>query len=235
MKATFEDIERKKLAAAIASVNGAAVKYQGPPTFAYAVGDYTIDRNGTLEGPDDEQLLAELKDLGYESARQELDGEPVSEEPAEEESIEGKPTEAELPIDSLEISIPRNTLTDEQIENLKQIIASKDTLIKKALGRENFSLHIGDEKISFDGFGSCSADEAHAYTDFIGKVCEMARNQKRVTAKEQPVENERYTFRCFLLRLGFIGKEYKDDRRILLQNLSGSSAFREGHRKGEKA
>ena len=234
MKATFEDIERKKLAAAIASVNGAAVKYQGPPTFAYAVGDYTIDRNGTLEGPDDEQLLAELKDLGYESAWQELDGEPVSEEPAEEESIEGKPTEAELPIDSLEISIPRNTLTDEQIENLKQIIASKDTLIKKALGRENFSLHIVDEKISFDGFGNCSADEAHAYTDFIGKVCEMARNQKRVTAKAQPVENERYTFRCFLLRLGFIGKEYKDDRKILLQNLSGSSAFREGHRKGEE-
>ena len=47
------------------------------------------------------------------------------------------------------------------------------------------------------------------------------------------VINEKYTFRCFLLRLGFIGDEFKMDRKILLENLSGSSAFRNGGLKDE--
>ena len=56
----------------------------------------------------------------------------------------------------------------------------------------------------------------------------MALKQKRITTKEKPVDNEKYAFRCFLLRLGFIGAEYKTARKILLKNLSGSSAFRNG-------
>ena len=70
-----------------------------------------------------------------------------------------------------------------------------------------------------------------AYTHFIAAICDMARNQKRVTAKEKPADNEKYAFRCFLLRLGFIGTEYKEERKILLKNLSGSSAFKNGERK----
>ena len=60
----------------------------------------------------------------------------------------------------------------------------------------------------------------------------MSRNAKRVTATEKPVENEKYAFRCFLLRLGFIGDEYKTDRKVLLANLDGSSAFKAGAKKG---
>jgi hypothetical protein len=56
----------------------------------------------------------------------------------------------------------------------------------------------------------------------------MARNQKRITAKEKEIPNEKYAFRCFLLRLGFIGKEYKEERKILLRNLTGSAAFKGG-------
>ena len=56
----------------------------------------------------------------------------------------------------------------------------------------------------------------------------MSKDAKRITAKEKPVDNEKYAFRCFLLRPGFIGGEYKTDRKILLRNLSGSSAFKSG-------
>jgi len=56
----------------------------------------------------------------------------------------------------------------------------------------------------------------------------MAKTQKRVTAKDKTVDNDKYAFRCFLLRLGFIGAEYKADRKILLKNLTGSSAFKGG-------
>ena len=63
----------------------------------------------------------------------------------------------------------------------------------------------------------------------------MARTQKRITAKEKEVDNEKYAFRCFLLRLGFIGAEFKTDRKILLRNLSGSSAFKGGQQKEVQA
>ena len=67
-----------------------------------------------------------------------------------------------------------------------------------------------------------------AYETFICKLCEMARNQKRISSTEKAVDNEKYAFRCFLLRLGFIVNEYKTERKILLRNLSGSSAFKGG-------
>ena len=70
-----------------------------------------------------------------------------------------------------------------------------------------------------------------AYDTFICKLCEMARNQKRVNGTEKQVDNEKYAFRCFLLRLGFIGNEYKTERKILLKNLTGSSAFKSGAKK----
>ena len=56
----------------------------------------------------------------------------------------------------------------------------------------------------------------------------QGNSQVSVTAKEKETDNPKYAFRCFLLRLGFIGDEYKADRKILLRNLSGSSAFRTG-------
>jgi CRISPR/Cas system-associated protein endoribonuclease Cas2 len=52
-----------------------------------------------------------------------------------------------------------------------------------------------------------------------------------VTATEKPTDNEKYAFRCFLLRLGFIGSEYKTYRKILLKNLTGNSAFKSGTKK----
>ncbi|MBQ2016779.1 MAG: virulence protein, partial [Clostridia bacterium] len=51
---------------------------------------------------------------------------------------------------------------------------------------------------------------------------------RRVTAKDKEVDNLKYAMRCFLLRLGFIGEEFKTHRAVLLRNLDGNSAFRSG-------
>ena len=75
------------------------------------------------------------------------------------------------------------------------------------------------------------ADAANAYLHFGHARSEMACNQKRISVQEREVENEKYAFRCFLLRLGFIGEEYKVERKILLKNLTGSSAFKNGENK----
>ena len=51
---------------------------------------------------------------------------------------------------------------------------------------------------------------------------------KWVVSAEKDAPNEKYAMRCFLLRLGFIGAEYKRARTVLLRSLQGSSAFRDG-------
>ena len=56
----------------------------------------------------------------------------------------------------------------------------------------------------------------------------MAKDAKRVSSKPTETDNDKYALHCFLLRLGFIGKEYKTARKILLRNLTGNSAFRYG-------
>ena len=53
----------------------------------------------------------------------------------------------------------------------------------------------------------------------------MAKESTRVTATEKEVESEKYAFRGFLLRLGFIGADSKALRKTLMKNLSGSAAF----------
>ena len=127
------------------------------------------------------------------------------------------------------ISMPKSLFTDSNLENLKALTTAKGSLIKKALGVDDLPLEITDTKVSFPWFPATpTPDEMNAYDTFICKLCEMARNQKRINATEKPTDNEKYAFRCFLLRLGFIGAEYKSARKILLKNLSGSSAFRNG-------
>lgn len=117
------------------------------------------------------------------------------------------------------------------IDNLKKLLEAKGSLIKKAFGIDELPVEIDGDKISFPWFSETDSDTARACTDFISALCKMSREQKRIIATEKAVDNEKYAFRCFLLRLGFIGDEYKADRKILLKNLKGSSAFKSGTRK----
>ena len=134
--------------------------------------------------------------------------------------------------DKLTISLPRSSFTETALKNLDALLASKGKLIQKAFNIEKATYTLTEETIKFAWFhGKIAEDTVRAYTDFISKLCEMAQKQKRAVAKEKAVENEKYAFRCFLLRLGMIGDDYKTSRRILLQNLTGSSAFKCGRRK----
>ena len=135
-------------------------------------------------------------------------------------------------VDAVGIAMPRKLFTDIQLENIRRLTKAKASLIKKAMGTDDLPILDDGEKISFPWWhNDVGADEVHAFTNFICKLKETAGNQKRVTSKETVPDNEKYTFRCFLLKLGFIGDEYKQDRKILLRNFEGSSAFKSGKRK----
>ena len=114
------------------------------------------------------------------------------------------------------------------VGNLTKLLDAKGSLIRKALAVEDIRIEVTNSAVKFPWFTDCGADERKAYTHFISALCELAKNAKRVTAKEKATDNDKYAFRCFLLRLGFIGSEYKAERKILLRNLTGSSAFKNG-------
>ena len=129
--------------------------------------------------------------------------------------------------DILSISVPRNMFTDDKLENLQKLIEGKQMLFKHAFRAEQLEVVITQNQVSFPWFPLASEPDAvSAYTEFITKLCGLAIKLKRVSLKDKEVENEKYAFRCFLLRLGFIGDDSKVARRILLQNLSGNLAFR---------
>ena len=152
-----------------------------------------------------------------------------------ETSAETAPTEeamAEADEDSFSISLPRTLFTETALQNLDALLLSKGRLIRHAFDIREATYTLEGDRITFAWLHGTITDEtAKAYAEFISKLCQMARTQKRVTAKEKIVDNEKYAFRCFLLRLGMIGSAYKESRKILLQNLTGSSAFKSGHRK----
>ena len=178
------------------------------------------------------------------------ENEPTAEETAVEEATEVDTAESELPStepapseeaitepseDSLSISLPRSLFTETALKNLDALLLSKGRLIRHAFDIKEATYTLEGDRITFAWLHGTITDEtAKAYATFISKLCEMARTQKRVTAKEKIVDNEKYAFRCFLLRLGMIGNAYKESRKILLQNLTGSSAFKSGHRKGDE-
>lgn len=123
-----------------------------------------------------------------------------------------------------EIGVPEKTA---DIETLKAIIASKENLLKHAFATDDVSLTLEDGKILFKWFTEePGSDDATAYILFVSALCRMSKSIKKVNTWDKEVPNEKYAFRCFLLRLGFIGDEYKAARKILLRNLEGNTAFR---------
>ena len=216
--------EKKRLVQAVAEITGREVKYLGAPSFSYLVaGVLEISKNGVLAIPDTEdkaeidRLLSELSARGFVGEGMEVHEEQPKEEPKEETVTMNE--------NEVVIEIPKDKLPDEAIDNLKRIIESKGELMKHAFGADDLPLTITDEKVGFPWFKDISPENVSAYAKFVTALCHMARTQKRITAKAKDSEHEKYAFRCFLLRLGFIGNEYKEERRILLQNLSGSAAF----------
>jgi hypothetical protein len=206
IKFNIEKSQRKALAQKIGELTGSEVKYLGVPSCGYQIGAYTLDKEAVLHGdelPDD--IRSELQKAGYTS--------------------EDEP-------EALTISMPRDFFTEQSMNNLLQLIANKETLLKHALNTESLAVNECEETVEFPWFTVEKDGDGDAYARFITALCEFAKNLQRVVNKPDTSDNEKYAFRCFLLRLGMIGADYKAARKVLLRNLTGSSAFRHGKPEG---
>jgi len=227
------EVDRKDIVKAISEHFGVESKYLGAPSFAYEIKTpqetYIINREGKI----------------MTSAGEEVDLENLLTGP-----------EAEDEITSYELGIPMEGHTGRTLRNLVNMIYSKQPLIKKALGLEenivedDFVTKINELCIdSLESFKEALEDideGSHLGIDFdfqeetitfkyleneaaiklFALINKNAKVQKYASTKVKPTDNEKYTFRTWLLRLGMIGDEYKETRKELLKNLSGNGAFR---------
>ena len=124
------------------------------------------------------------------------------------------------------ISVPM--ISDQALENLRRIIANKGDLIKHALGTDDLTIAVSKStgELDFPWFTIEQDGDAEAYAIFVQMLCSFASVRTRINNKPDASQNEKYAFRCFLLRLGMLGDEFKPTRKVLLRRLSGNSAFK---------
>ena len=234
--------ERKRLADYISGFMGTEKKYLGAPTFAYQIGYLTVSKDGAVSfedrgyNSDIDALMAELEGQGFhtEDTIAKADN-TEAEANSGEEAAPAEDGVTQPHSFGLTVTLPAASLPSEALANLTSLLTAKGRLIRKALGVEALPVEVSPDTVSFPWFEGrdLDADEVKTYTHLIAALCDMARNQKRITVKEKATDNDKYAFRCFLLRLGFIGAEFKDERKILLRDLSGNSAFKSGKRNTE--
>ena len=196
---------RKTLVKAVSEILEIPAEYQYMPTRAYKIGEcYTVTKEGNLEISDSadskkkEYLMEELKNRGYDI-----------------------PTE-----NRLTVQMPADFFDEHTLGNLQQICENKATLFKAAFQTDTLDIISSDEKVEFPWFKVEQDGDADAYCTFISMLCEFAKNQSRINRKPDTSDNSKYTMRCFLIRLGMVGAEFKAARKVILRHLSGNSAFR---------
>lgn len=232
---------RKVLVKRLEQLTGTKAVYTRMPECAFVVGDFKVERYGTLAIADDadaeviEALLSEGMIAEYV---------PESETEPEKEPEPFK----------TEVSFPMEKHTARSLRNLAAMLYSRGRLISKSTGgefscsaeqmeqlkaadtvpafleavREDFKgIRFNGDMLTFTGFPETrSASRMRTFTQLASLMNALAINQGRVLAREVDGSNEQYIFRIWLLHLGMEGDAYKEARRILLAPLSGNKAFR---------
>ena len=72
------------------------------------------------------------------------------------------------------------------------------------------------------------AGQLKSYIQLCLALSQMAKEVRSASPKPQQTENPKYAMRTWLLRLGFIGDEFKTARELLTRRLDGDAAFRSG-------
>ena len=244
--------DRKALAKALADELGTTAKYMGPPTFAYQIDGYTVNRDGDIEGEDLEALRDFLQRIGCF--------------PEDETEPAGEHTEPEIdPVDAgtgdqVNIMVPADDLTAVQLKNLIFMLYTKQYLISKMTGGDLLSIpdtliarlmentpetaadfiplldaakedgltgfEFSDGKITLTYAAHQDEPERNmVYALLTARILKAAKEATRVFPERQEPENEKYFARAWLMRIGYGGADSKAERNLLLKHLKGHSAF----------
>lgn len=218
--------ERTRLAKMLGEITKNKVEYLNTPTFAYKIGDYEVDRAGTLklpDGADYKMIMEKLKERGYKCVS--------------EKNVEGRVSvetdDSIITNDTVSIKGDKISLTFSYMktdanfsEKLEKLIKAKQNLFEKVFNTKNLDFRVVGDKVSFSWLPSSATDnEINAAKTFFIMLIKRINTLRNVTCKEHDNPSEKYSFRCFLLTLGLIGSKYKADRKWLMKNLSGSASL----------
>ena len=130
---------------------------------------------------------------------------------------------------SITVPMPSKELISETLfeTRLTKVLNAKAKLLKKAFKTNSVGFVIKDDNITFNWLkGDADPLMIQATMKFVSALVKLISEGKSVKFRERVLHSEKYAMRCFLVRLGFVGDEFKQDRRMLVQNLTGSSSFR---------
>lgn len=201
-------VTRKLVATAIAHRLSEQASYLGTPSLAFQIGKQTtLNRDWTITTTPEyaDSIRAFLTDSQMVIVKNEDEAAP----------------------DSLAIKVARDSHPQAVFERLANMLTSKARLIERATGAR-LHLDVSDSEVVVvrGEAADLSPEVAGAITQLVFRMIDHATAASWVSPRESAGGNDKYTMRTFLLRLGMIGSEFKDTRRILIKNLAGSAAWR---------
>lgn len=228
---------RKEVVKAVAEILNTTSKYLGVPSCNFQVGSCIIDRAGVVETEDEKTAEMVLRGL----VERWLADPP---ETGEDKLLVSFPAEELKPLNFKNLIYllhSRQYLINQSIgekvfkipDGLVEELEGNEMETAEAIGasilayaEEIRGIGISNEKITFRFPYTEDSQKAKAWTDLSAAMMKQAKEQKRIDSEERIEENEKYYMRIWLLRIGFGGKDMKDSRNILMENLKGHSAFR---------
>lgn len=232
---------KKELVKKLSDALGAEAIYLRAPSFAYQIGPYLVTKNGDLEVDDqdaDKDLLREL------FSKEVIDDEWDAESSRLDIAVPTDGHSVRSLMNLIHMFSSREKLLNRSVGNghaflmNKKFVAALDDKVPasldeffKRLGEAggptiNRGLSIEKEKITVSFPYTENSEITRAYADLVSLMNKTALTKKRISKDKVPTENEKYTFRVWLIHLGMNGTVYKDTRKVLLKNMPGNGAFR---------
>ena len=253
--------DRKELVKRLGELTGEKPQYTGVPKCAYETSEFTVLKDGTLECHEDasEEVVNTLLTEGFVKAEETTMEEETAQETANSDTETTVPESdgvtVSVPMDNHGANSLRNLINlvytrasllnkalgtafrvdEDVIEALKELPEnSKVADVMYCIGEDEAEgFQIEEDRITFGPLPDATPERIRAFTELIGKMNNQAMTQNRIQAKAVNDESEKYALRIWLIRLGMNGPEFKETRKVLMQNLSGSAAFRNDDEKAK--
>ncbi|MDR3585264.1 MAG: virulence-related protein [Desulfosporosinus sp.] len=246
-------MERKEIVKALGDHFGVKPKYMKVPSCAYQIATaketYTVDRAGKITTSEGNEVELESIINGRVEEAEVI-------EPAESTENEIEGFEVALPMEGhtgislrnlvnmvyskqalikKSLGITENIIEDDFCNYINEGKMETQEYFKKAIegaGEKRcpgITFDFNMNSITFKFFKwEASPEKIKAYTQLAALLNQSAKASKHASFKSKDTDNDKFTFRVWLVKIGMIGGEYKIARKVLIEKLEGNSAFRSG-------
>ena len=228
--------DRKALVDFLKEETGMSNQYLGAPGFQYAVGPYVVLRNADIETDQESaaKILGKLREKGVIETAEEEKGIQV---PIPADSVKARmnllnmiSSKGKLISKAIgregAVGIAQDFLQEIKKENPANVIEFREAMAKNCGATGLRGLCIRDDKVTFTSMPDDDSDMSEACRKLVQAMVQASETQRWVKPIPEQTENEKYTFRVWMISIGMSGKKYRAARNLLLSNLNGNVAYR---------